>query len=576
VVESPSPQKQTTAKIKNEGLKKIDLEVTKTICDEMKNNIIVLNRAYKSGDKAQSDEEMQKLLDQCKELCHLGSGAGCDVKKTVRVPLRKIETLRAEANADEQFQAALKELHKVVKDIEKTYKMHNQKAGSSPAPPKKPKSPFEVELAQLQSTLDKHDPTELFTLTKELGKGASGSVHAAVTRNNKVYAIKKVPLSAKTLAATNKEIKFMRSIQHENTLAYYSCYKKGNDVWIVMELCDGGSVQNILDKTGKGLEEKHIAAITGQVLNGLAYLHGLEKIHRDIKSGNLLLTGEGKVKIADFGTSADGVNRTTVIGSSYWMAPETLDQRGYDAKADIWSLGITLIEMAEKDPPFFNLEPQEVVRQLMTSPPPTLKQPNRWSNHFREFVRYCLQRDPAKRLDAKTLQQHPFVREADPLCLRELIIDMVEKKKAEAVGGPAPAPAPAPVPVPVPAPESQQTTQGETGAVAETTKKGGRKSTTSSSSAAKAESGSQRRGSSSETGKRKSQKRSESGVGEAGERVKVHLNTTETTAKRITIDPSADATALSAKCRAQFKIPKEEATTYALYFVSSGSEKKTF
>jgi len=356
----------------------------------------------------------------------------------------------------------------------------------------------------------------------------------------------------------------MRSIQHENTLAYYSCYKKGNDVWIVMELCDGGSVQNILDKTGKGLEEKHIAAISGQVLNGLAYLHGLEKIHRDIKSGNLLLTGEGKVKIADFGTSADGVNRTTVIGSSYWMAPETLDQRGYDAKADIWSLGITLIEMAEKDPPFFNLEPQEVVRQLMTSPPPTLKQPNKWSNHFREFVRYCLQRDPAKRLDAKTLQQHPFVLEADHLCLRELIIDMVEKKKEEVPG---------PVPVPSPAPESQQqtTTSSET-ATSEIKKS--RKSTASSSSAAKTESGSQRRGSSSETGKRKSQKRSESAVGEAGERVKVHLNTAETTAKRITIDPSADVTALSSKCRVQFKIPKEEAVTYSLYIVSSGSEKK--
>uniref|UniRef100_A0A6B2LAQ3 non-specific serine/threonine protein kinase n=1 Tax=Arcella intermedia TaxID=1963864 RepID=A0A6B2LAQ3_9EUKA len=280
--------------------------------------------------------------------------------------------------------------------------------------------------------INPQDPTELFTILKEIGKGASGQVFVSKSKNNKLVAIKTVPLTVKTLPATTKEIKFMKSIQHQNTLKYYSCYKKANDVWIVMELCECGSVQSILEKSGKGLEEKYIAAITGQVLNGLKYLHEMDKIHRDIKSGNILINSAGVVKIADFGTSADdGQNRTTVIGSSYWMAPETLDQRGYDYKADIWSLGITLIEMAEKDPPFFNLGSVEVVLQVTNNPPPSLKQPNKWTPNFKDFLNCCLQKEPAKRLGAAALLKKPWITEVNPACIMELVQDILSKKKSD-------------------------------------------------------------------------------------------------------------------------------------------------
>jgi len=236
------------------------------------------------------------------------------------------------------------------------------------------------------------------------------------------------------VGSTTKEIKFMRQLQHENTLSYYNCYKKGQEIWIVMEYCECGSVQGIMEHFGRGLEEKYISPITYQVLCGLRYLHGKEKIHRDIKAANLLITADCIVKIADFGTSADGTIRTTIIGSSYWMAPETLNQQLYDAKADIWSLGITLIEIAEKNPPYSHLEPHEVVREVVHLAAPNLKQPSKWSLNFREFVKYCLQKDPIKRLDAETLFRHPFVSTLDPhkmewkLNLNDLVSDLANRR----------------------------------------------------------------------------------------------------------------------------------------------------
>jgi len=443
------------------GGEAINMEEFKSLAGEMKQSLLDLNRAFVAGGKAKSEPVMSSLLDLCKKMVALGGdGVGGEAKKTLRAGVRKIESVRVDGNDEASLQESLKEFHKIVKEIEKQYKAFNDNAGggisvASPSPKvtKKPKKPTQVEtdLNVLNQTLQKDDPTTIYNLTKELGKGASGSVHLAVEKStNQVFAIKRVPLTLKTLAATTKEIKFMKSIKHPNTLGYYYCYKKDNEVWIVMELCEGGSVQDIMEKRGQGTEEKYIAAITQQVLSGLAYLHGLQKIHRDIKCGNLLLTSSGQVKIADFGTSAEGTIRTTVIGSSYWMAPETLDERGYDQKADIWSLGITLIEMADKDPPYFNLQPTEVGRHIVHSPPPTLKNPNLWSDDFKAFLKLCLQKDPTKRFDAQTLSQHPFVTQANPDCIKELIAE-VKARKAAAAAAPAAAPATAPTPAPVPA-----------------------------------------------------------------------------------------------------------------------------
>jgi len=141
-----------------------------------------------------------------------------------------------------------------------------------------------------------------------------------------------------------------------------------------------------------------------------------------------LVNAKGEIKIADYGTAAEAdVQRTTVIGSSYWMAPETIDQSGYDSKADIWSLGITLIEMAEKDPPFFKLDPHEVVRALTSQPPPTLKNTGEWTPEFRDVVKLCLNRDPKKRATAALLLTHPWIANADPNCIK--LVEKFQKMK---------------------------------------------------------------------------------------------------------------------------------------------------
>jgi len=326
------------------------------------------------------------------------------------------------------------------------------------------------------------------------------------------------------------------------------------------------------------------------VLSGLEYLHGLQTIHRDIKSGNLLLTSEGKVKIADFGASADSTNRTTVIGSSYWMAPETLDQSGYDTRADIWSLGITLIEMAEKDPPYFELEPPEVVRQIMYGAPPFLKT-SKWSESFKQFVKYCLQRDKNKRPGATMLLQHPFVKDIiDTSCLATLVAEVQQ--------------------LPVNKPNNKTTNPKALESNSDLSTEGNTNKenidiTIDEKSNAKSKDNVPRRKSSkkidkplekSSTDKSEKNERSirvsdkkdkperekgekrpsktQTKTNSTEEKIKIHLNSENNIAKRIAIEPTIDTTTLSQKCYKQFKIDKAESSAYALYIIQNGTCKK--
>lgn len=294
----------------------------------------------------------------------------------IKTPLKKIDKCIAKPGLEAGLQSVLKELHRVVRDVLQRYRdlstpqtsplssaltLSPVPATLAPLPPPStsplpslsmssdstlpstpPKSaskasldsPYVIrgrranttatggailealgEVNKLVGENTKRDPTELLTLDKELGKGASGSVWRATSKNGQVFAIKMVPLSSKTLQAVIKEIKTMQEIKHPNTLEYFTCYKKEADIWIVMEYCDAGSVLDHLVKDGaQGLPEAVIGAITRQTLAGLKYIHSLQKIHRDIKAGNLLLTTRAEVKIADFGTAAEAdVRRVRLI-----------------------------------------------------------------------------------------------------------------------------------------------------------------------------------------------------------------------------------------------------------------------
>jgi len=188
---------------------------------------------------------------------------------------------------------------------------------------------------------------------------------------------------------------------------------------IIMEYCDRGSILDFIENAG-GMAgyaegEEVIRAVCASIVLGLEYLHGVANVcHRDIKAGNVLLTSQGEVKLADFGVSAELTNtinkRKTVVGSPFWMAPEVIRESHYDGRADVWSLGITVIEMAEGQPPHANLHPMRAIFIIPTMPSPTLADPDAWSPEMLDFIQCCCKKDPSQRYDSARLSSHTFIK----------------------------------------------------------------------------------------------------------------------------------------------------------------------
>ncbi|CAK6974482.1 serine/threonine-protein kinase 4-like [Scomber scombrus] len=281
-------------------------------------------------------------------------------------------------------------------------------------------------------------PEEVFDVLEKLGEGSYGCVFKAhYKETGEIVAIKQVPVES-DLQEIIKEISIMQQCNSPHVVRYYGSYFKKNDLWIVMEYCGAGSVSDIIRLRNKTLTEDEIAAILQCTLKGLEYLHFMRKIHRDIKAGNILLNTEGHAKLADFGVAGQLTDtmakRNTVIGTPFWMAPEVIQEIGYNCVADIWSLGITAIEMAEGKPPYAEIHPMRAIFMIPTNPPPTFRNPDLWSGPFIEFVKQCLVKNPENRATATQLLQHPFIKAAKPnTVLRALITDAMEiKLKREA------------------------------------------------------------------------------------------------------------------------------------------------
>ncbi|XP_053297052.1 serine/threonine-protein kinase TAO1 isoform X1 [Pleuronectes platessa] len=278
----------------------------------------------------------------------------------------------------------------------------------------------------------KEDPEKLFSDLREIGHGSFGAVYfARDIRTNEVVAIKKMSYNGKQSIEKwqdiIKEVKFLQRIRHPNSIEYKGCYLREHTAWLVMEYCLG-SASDLLEVHKKPLQEVEIAAITHGALQGLAYLHSHNMIHRDVKAGNILLTEPGLVKLADFGSASIASPANSFVGTPYWMAPEVIlamDEGQYDGKVDVWSLGITCIELAERKPPLFNMNAMSALYHIAQNESPTLMS-SEWTDYFRNFIDSCLQKIPQDRPHSDDMLGHAFLQRERP---DSVLMDLIQRTK---------------------------------------------------------------------------------------------------------------------------------------------------
>ena len=266
------------------------------------------------------------------------------------------------------------------------------------------------------------DPRTIYTDIAEIGQGGTATVYRAKNiQTGETVALK--VFDRETISQDvffDSEFNIQARLRHKNIVQIKNVFQNGKWFYIAMELLEFGPLTDALELVV--LHECHIAYFLRETLQGIAYLHSQKKIHRDIKSDNILLSMKGDVKISDFGYTADvSSKRTTVIGTPYWMAPEVIEGKEYGSEIDIWSLGILAIELAEGRPPYMREQVQRALFLIMTQGVSGLTEPDRWSDAFNDFVHQCL-KPQFERPTADDLLKHPFLQTA---CNPQKIIEVL-------------------------------------------------------------------------------------------------------------------------------------------------------
>lgn len=277
---------------------------------------------------------------------------------------------------------------------------------------------------------------DVYEILNQIGRGSYGSVYKAIDRRTgDICAIKKIPTKHDITNLTN-EIRIMDRLDCKNIVRCLASACTDKEVSIVMEYCCGGSVKDVMRQLNRTLAQEQIVVILKDILNGLDYLHSKNQIHRDVKAANILLNEEGIAKLGDFGVSEPldplrTTNSCSIIGTLLWLPPEVAGMKpDYSPVIDIWSLGITIIEMAEGQPPFNDYSQNEALVEIsnLERPAPTFRNPTIWSHDLIEFLGLCLDKDASRRKKARELLNHNLIKTAPSNnVIKDLIAEVCSK-----------------------------------------------------------------------------------------------------------------------------------------------------
>eukprot|EP00924_Labyrinthula_sp_SR-Ha-C_P011357 snap_masked-scaffold_36-processed-gene-2.40-mRNA-1 protein AED:0.03 eAED:0.03 QI:53/0.66/0.75/1/1/1/4/46/427 len=284
------------------------------------------------------------------------------------------------------------------------------------------------------------DPFRAYTRMQQLGEGAGGVVYKVKSnQSSKVYALKS--MTSDKMDDVKNEIALQSlSTAHPNIVSLVESFLHDNKLYVVIELMDAGALTDMVLDQAVNFTVKEISFVLREMLKGLAFMHAQYRLHRDIKSDNVLLDLNGRVKLADFGfavsLTVDKDTRTSIVGTPYWMAPELVSGNNYDAKVDVgllrpvWSTSITGIEMAEKSPPLMadGTPPMRALFLIVKNPSPKLQRPGSWSGGFVHFLKMGLMKKPSNRCTAEQLLMHPFMGER---CKTREFAQFIKNKRLE-------------------------------------------------------------------------------------------------------------------------------------------------